>query len=76
VLFQFVLANNALLIIGTGTGFALIGLFFRSGRSGRTDRDNLVYADGFQGASIATLFVVAIMVYYIDDQRSVPVLPL
>jgi hypothetical protein len=74
MLFETVLEYNVLLIIGSGGLFAGTGLFFRSGPSASTDRDNLVYADGFQGASIATLFVVAVMVYYIGDPRAVSVL--
>ncbi len=72
--FELVLHYNVLIIIGCGALFAGMGLFLRSGPSGVVDRDNLVYADGFQGVSIATLFVVAIMVYDIDDTRAVAVL--
>ena len=73
-MFELALKFNLALIIGTGVTFALLGLFLRTGRSGRIDRDNLVYSDGFQGMSIATLFLVAIVVYYIDDPRAVQVL--
>lgn len=72
--FELILKINVLLIVGSGAVFALIGLIMRSGPSAKTDRDNLVYADGFQGVSIATLFVVAVMVYYIEDPRAVGVL--
>lgn len=74
MLFEFVLRNNVLLIIGCGVACAAAGLFFRSGPSATKDRDNLVYADGFQGVTIATLLLVATMIYYIDDPRAVLVL--
>lgn len=74
MVFDFVLAYNALFIVGAGTLFATLGLFLRTGPSATSDRDNLVYADGFQGASIATLVVVALMVYHIEDPRAVAVL--
>lgn len=45
----------------------MIGLFFRSGPSAAADRDNLVFTDGFQGATVATLVVVAIAVYNIKN---------
>lgn len=74
MVFDFVLANNTILIIGAGALFAALGLIFRTGPSAKSDRDNLVYADGFQGVSIATLVVVSVMVYHVDDGRAVAVL--
>lgn len=72
--FEFLLKNNVLLIIGCGALFAAMGLFMRNSPAAKKDRDNLVYSDGFQGVSIATLFIVAIMIYYIDDPRAVALL--
>lgn len=74
MLLDAVINYNLVLIISLGIVFALIGLFFRTGPSGRRDRDNLVYADGLQGVTVATLFVVAVMVIYIKDERAVAVL--
>ena len=73
-MFELALKYNLAFISGTGTMFSLMGLFLRTGRSGKVDRDNLVYSDGFQGVSIASLFLVAIVVYYLDDPRAVQVL--
>lgn len=74
MLLNAVLTCNLGLIIGFGVVFALVGLVFRTGPSGKADRDNLVYADGLQGVTVATLFVVATMIIYIADQRAVSVL--
>ena len=74
MLLDAVIDYNLGLIIGLGLVFALIGLFFRTGPSGKQDRDNLVYADGLQGVTVATLIVVAVMVISIGDQRAVGVL--
>lgn len=64
MLLDLIIGYNLVLIIGCAILFALIGLIFRTGPSGKIDRDNLVYADGLQGLTVATLFVVAIMVIY------------
>jgi hypothetical protein len=74
VLLEAVIRFNFWLVVGFGGLFAVVGLFFRSGPSATADRDNLVYADGFQGATIGTLIVVAVAVNYIDDLRSVALL--
>lgn len=74
MLLDIVIQYNLGLIVGFGILFALIGLVFRTGPSGKADRDNLVYADGLQGVTVATLVVVAIMVIYISDERAVSVL--
>ncbi len=74
MLLDAVINYNLVLIIGCGVVFALLGLFFRTGPSGKKDRDNLVYADGLQGVTVSTLFVVAVVVIYISDQRAVGVL--
>ncbi len=65
---------NVLTILGSGAAFAAVGLVFRRGPSATRDRDNLVYSDGFQGATVATLIVVATAVYYIEDPRTGPLL--
>ena len=80
---EFAMLHSFGFIVSFGLLFAVIGMMFRnrpahgSGRFGRyderqfvhPDRDNLVYADGFQGATIATFLVVALTVYYIEDPR-------
>ena len=71
---EFVLVNNVVFIVVMGLIFALMGMSFRKGEAAKADRDNLIFADGFQGATIATLFVVAVTTYYIDDARSVQAL--
>ena len=52
MLLELAIRFNWLLIVGLGAIFALVGLLFRRGPSGKSDRDNLVYADGFQGATV------------------------
>ena len=74
MLVDFVVKWGGLAIIGFAAAFALAGLFIRKSPESARDRDNLVYADGFQGATIATLIVVAVVVYYIDDPRTAPML--
>ena len=71
MLFEAAVKYNALLIVLCGAIFAAIGLFFRRTPAATADRDNLVYADGFQGATVGTLIVVAVVVYYIEDPRSI-----
>ena len=74
MLLEVIIRFNVILIIGFGALFAAIGLLFRRGPTAHSDRDNLVYADGFQGATVGTLIVVAISVYYIDDVRATKLL--
>ena len=73
-MFDIMLRYNVLMGILFGFAFAVTGMVLRTGKAGERDRDNLVLADGFQGLTIATLIVVATMVYYIDDPRAVVVL--
>ena len=72
MLVDFVVKWGGLAIIEFAMAFALAGLFIRNSPGSAGDRE--VYADGFQGATIATLIVVAIVVYYIDDPRTAPLL--
>lgn len=74
MLFEAAIHYNVGMIIGCGALFAAVGLLFRRGPSARADRDNLVYADGFQGATVATLVVVAVSIAYIEDPRAVDLL--
>lgn len=72
MLFDAVVKYNLVLIVLCGAVFAATGLFFRrSSPASRADRDNLVYADGFQGATVGTLVVIAIVVSYIEEPRSI-----
>jgi hypothetical protein len=71
---EFILVNNVALVVVCGVILAVTGMLFRKAASAATDRDNLIFADGFQGATIATLFVVAVTIYYIEDERSIRVL--
>ena len=73
-MFELALKFNVVLIAGMAVMFSSIGLLFRTSKAGKIDRDNLVYSDGFQGASIASLFLIAVVVYYIEDPKSVQVL--
>ena len=73
-MFDIVLKYNVLMGILFGFVFAVVGMVVRTGPGAAADRDNLVLADGFQGLTIATLVVIATMVYYIDDARAVVVL--
>jgi drug/metabolite transporter (DMT)-like permease len=71
MLFEFILNHNVPLITGCGICFPVAGLYFRTGGDGVQNRESLVYADGFQGASIATLVFVAVMIFGIDDVRAI-----
>jgi hypothetical protein len=70
-MFEFLVKFNAPIGVCIGCMFAIIGLLLRKHV---TDRDNFVFADGFQGLTVASLLIVAIMVYYIEDVKAVAVL--
>jgi hypothetical protein len=72
-MFQFVLENNISLTVIIGTLFAVIGLIFRNESQFEHSRD-MIYADGFQGASIATLLYVAVIVFHIENPLAVKAL--
>ena len=52
----------------------IAGMLLRKGPSGQSDRDNLIFADGLQGVTFASLIVVAFMVHFIDSPKAVAIL--
>jgi hypothetical protein len=70
-LFEFAVSHANVIIIVSGLLFALIGLIYGK-RSGRFD--NYWIADGYQGASVASLILIAIFFYNIDNPKSLTIL--
>ncbi len=74
MILEFVAKYNGTLILVSGVLCAAVGMIYRRGPSGRKSRDYLVFSDGFLGATVASLLVVAFCINHLEEPSAIVLL--